>query len=87
MNPLYSETCLRRPLKGHSKWSLLPGGRLAQGYLTRNRVPWSWLQWPSRTGGRLTRVVALTGFTVLALDSSKRRKTARHGDFMAGEIF
>ena len=45
-------------------WSLLPGGLLIQGHLTENSIPWSWLQWSSRTGGRLIRVVALTGFTV-----------------------
>ena len=45
-------------------WSLLPGGLLIQGHLTGNSIPWSWLQWSSETGGRLIRVVALTGFTV-----------------------
>ena len=46
-------------------WSLLPGGLLIQGHLTGNSIPWSWFQWSSRTDGRLIRVVALTGFTVL----------------------
>ena len=35
-----------------------------QGQLTVSSTPWSWLQWFSRAGGRLIRVVALTGFTV-----------------------
>ena len=47
-------------------WSLLPGGLLIQGDLTGNSIPWSWFQWSSRTGGRLIRVVSLTGFTVQA---------------------
>ena len=47
-------------------WSLLPGGLLIQGHLIGNSIPWCWFQWSSRTGGRLIRVVALTGFTVLS---------------------
>ena len=46
-------------------WSLLSGGLLIQGQLTGNSIPWSWLQWSSRTGGRLIRAAALTAFTVL----------------------
>ena len=48
-------------------WSLLPGGRLVQGHSTGNSIPWSWFHWSSRTGGRLIRVVSLTGFTVLPI--------------------
>ena len=44
-------------------WSLLPGGFPIQGHLTGNSITWSWFQWSSRTGSRLIRVVALTGFT------------------------
>ena len=59
---LYSETCLRRPLKGPSK-----RGLLTQGHLAGNSIPWCWLQWSSRTGGRLIRVVALPDFTVIII--------------------
>ena len=61
----YREICLRRPLKGLSKCGLCnQGGLLIQCHLTGNSIPWSWLQWPSKTGGHLIRVLALTGFTV-----------------------
>ena len=50
-------------------WSPLPGGFLIQGHLTGNSTPWSWLQWSSGTGGRLIRVVALTGFIECAIQA------------------
>ena len=61
----YSESCLRRPTAQgtFNMWSLLPGGLRILGHLTGNSIPWSWLQWSSGTGGRLIRVLALTGYT------------------------
>ena len=62
---VYSETCLRRPLKGPSQ------GGLCYQVVSLSRVIrleraslGSWFQWSSRTDGRLLRVVALTGFIV-----------------------
>ena len=39
-----------------------------QCHFIGNSIPWSWLQWSSGTGGRLIRVVALTGFIVYVYD-------------------
>ena len=56
LTTLYIEHCLRQPLKGPPK-----RGLLIQGHLTGNSSPWSWLQWPSLTGGRLIRLYCMHG--------------------------
>ena len=59
------ETHCKTTAQGTFKiWSLLPGVLLIQGHLTGKSIPWSSLQWSSGTGGRLIRVVAMTGFSV-----------------------
>ena len=62
----YSETCLKRPLKGvGKKQSLKTGGLLTQMNYSE-KCTFGSLQWCSlNTGGLLTEVVLRTGLTVL----------------------
>ena len=58
--------------------SLLPGGLLIQGHLTATSIFWCWFQWSSRTGGRLIRAVAFTGFSVVNTVSLHKLTTQTH---------
>ena len=66
---MYSQTCLRRPLKGPSKrglsYQVVSLSRFIRPEIASS---WSLFQMSSRTGDRLIRVVALTAFT---LESSR----------------